>query len=185
MKRIAWVLCLLILAGCAEKDTSLDRAMALRTKVLSSEISFDAALTANYGDKTVSFAMECQADQQGNVTFRVTQPESISGITGTVTASGGKLTFDDAALAFPLLADGLLTPAGAPYIMMKTLRSGYISLAGQEGEYYRVAIDDSYADDALHLDFWLDALDTPVRCDILWKGRVLLTMDVTNYRILS
>ena len=184
MKRCALVLCLLLLAGCASKENEMDRALGLRTRILSSAVSFDTTITANYGDKTCSFSMECSADTKGNVTFTVKQPESISGITGKISAAGGRLTFDDVALACPLLADGLLSPAGAPYIMVKTLRSGYITSAGQDGELFRVAIDDSYADDAMHLDFWLDGGDNPVRCDILWKGRVLLTMDVTNLRFL-
>lgn len=185
MKRIALLLCLLLLTGCAAKENELDRAMALRQKILASELSFDAAITANYGDKIVSFATECAADKNGNLTFKVTQPESIAGITGTVSAAGGKLTFDDAALAFPLLADGLLSPAGASYVMVKSLRSGYITWAGQDGDNLRVGIDDSYADDAMHLDFWLDGEDTPIRCEILWKGRTLLAIDVTNLRFLS
>lgn len=38
---------------------------------------------------------------------------------------------------------------------MKTLRSGYITSAGMDGGRLRLTIDDSYEDDALHLDIWL------------------------------
>jgi len=35
---------------------------------------------------------------------------TISGITGSLSQNGGKLTFDDKALAFDVMADGLVSP---------------------------------------------------------------------------
>jgi hypothetical protein len=45
----------------------------------------------------------------------------------------------------------------------------------------RVAIDDSYGEDALHLDIWLDENDLPKRGEILWKGRRILSLDIENF----
>lgn len=182
MKRIlAMMLVLFTLSGCAGQGSELDRAMALRTKLLAQPVAFDAKVTADYGDVIHSFSLSCQSDVQGNVTFTVTQPESIRDITGTVSAGTGKLTFDDKAIAFDLLADGQLSPVSAPWIFIKALRSGYLTSCGKEGEYLRLAVDDSYAEDALHLDIWLGSDDLPVRADILWQGRRLLSMDVANF----
>lgn len=181
MKRIAILLCVLLLTGCSGRNQEIDRAMNLRAKLLANAVSFDAGITADYGDKTYTFSMHCKADSQGNLTFTVTEPELISGITGTVSASGGKLTFDDVALAFDLMADGQFSPASGPWLLMKTLRSGYLTSCTQEADTYRVSIDDSYNDDALHLDIWLGSADVPVRGEIIWQGRRLLTIDVKNF----
>lgn len=156
--------------------------MALRTKLLAGSVAFDAAITADYGDKTYTFAANCIVDTQGSLTFTVKEPESIAGITGTISANGGKLTFDEHALAFQMLADGQVTPVTGPWILMNTLRSGYLTSCGTEGQRIRLSIDDSYKDDALHLDIWLDADDLPERGEILWQGRRVLSISVSNFQ---
>ena len=186
MKRIAAILCLvLMLTGCSGAGAELDRAMTLRAKLLAAQgVSFDSVITADYGDKTYTFSASCKIDGQGNLSFTVQEPKSIAGITGTVSQTGGKLTFDDKALAFDVLADGLVSPVSGPWLLMKTLRSGYLTSCGVQGDYLRLAIDDSYADDALHLDIWLDGGDIPVRGEILWQGRRILSLEVKNFQIL-
>ncbi len=182
MKRMLACLCLLLLlCGCSEENADVSRGMVLRTKLLAQGVQFDTEITADYGDKTYTFSAQCSADANGNLTFTVTKPDAISGICGTVSAAGGKLTFDGKALAFPLLADGQITPVSAPYVLLKTLRSGYLTSGTAEGELYRLAIDDSYADDALHLDIWLDDQNIPVRGEILWQGRRILSLTVKNF----
>lgn len=183
MKRMAAVVCLvLLLAGCSAAQEDLDRAMALRAKLLAATgCSFDATVTADYGDLSYTFSMSCSTDEQGNLRFSVTEPQTIAGISGTVSATGGKLTFDDKVLSFALMADGLVTPVSAPWLLVKTLRSGYLTSCGQEGDGLRLSIDDSYADDALHLDIWLGEGDVPVRGEILWQGRRLLSIQVENF----
>lgn len=186
MKKLVSVLVLLlVLTGCAGNNGELDRAMALRAKLLAaSGCSFDAVITADYGDKTYSFSVACTSDGQGNVTFTVNEPESIAGITGTISGEGGKLTFDDTALAFELLADGQVTPVSAPWLLVKTLRGGYVSACGVDGEQIRISVDDSYEEDAMHLDIWLGEGDLPVRGDILFDDRRILSLEVKNFKIL-
>ena len=125
--------------------------------------------------------MDCQCDSQGDLTFAVTAPETITGITGKVSDAGGKLTFDDTALQFDLMAEEQVTPVSAPWILMKTLRSGYITSAGMDGGRLRLTIDDSYEDDALHLDIWLGEDDCPEDAEILYKERRILSLKVTNF----
>ena len=174
---------LLFLGGCSGKQEELERAMTLRAKLLASECSFDAKITADYGDKLYVFAMTCQGDSRGNLTFTVTEPESIAGITGVISQDGGKLTFDDTALAFPLMADDQLTPVSAPWIFLKTLRGGYLASANMEEELLHLTIDDSYEEDALQLDIWLDGQNLPVQSDILYDGRRILTVQVSNFTL--
>ena len=95
----------------------------------------------------------------------------------------GTLTFDDVALHFPLLADNQVTPVSAPWLLLKTLRSGCLTSGGTSGELIRLSIDDSYDDDALHLDIWLDSQNLPVKAEILFRERKVLSLDVTNFKI--
>ena len=184
MKKLSVLLIvLLFLGGCSGKQEELERAMTLRAKLLASECSFDAKITADYGDKLYVFAMACQGDSRGNLTFTVTEPESIAGITGIISQDGGRLTFDDMALAFPLMADDQLTPVSAPWIFLKTLRGGYLTSANTEEELLHLTIDDSYEEDALQLDIWLDGQNLPVQSDILYDGRRILTVQVSNFTL--
>lgn len=185
MKRIfALILSMLLLCGCSGTAEQMDRAMALRGKIQQKEVAFAVALTADYGDKIHTFSMECRGDIQGNMKFTVLQPQSIAGITGVIAKDSGKLTFDDQVLAFDVLADGLISPVSGPWVLLETLRSGYLTSCAMEGEQLRLAIDDSYQEKALHLDVWLDSADLPKRCEIYWQGRRLLSMDVSNFTFL-
>lgn len=183
MKRVfAVLLSILVLSGCKNAENELSRAMALREQILSSNgCTFDAVVTADYGDQIYTFSMACQADNQGDLTFTVTDPESISGISGTVTQKGGHLTFDGKALSFEMLADGQVTPVTAPWLLIRTLRSGYLSACGKDEDNLKLAIDDSYEDNALHLDIWIDPQDTPIRAEILWQGQRVVSIEVRNF----
>lgn len=185
MKRLALVcLVLFLLCGCSTNSADMDRAMALRGKLQQKEVSFDASITADYGDKVHTFALQCQGDTIGNMKFTVTAPESIAGITGTVAKGNGKLTFDEKILAFDILADDLISPVSGPWVLLQTLRSGYLTSCSNEGELLRVSIDDSYEKNALHLEVWLNHEDTPQQCEIYWQGRRLLSIDVKNFSFL-
>ena len=180
-KALSLLLTVLLLTGCSETPKEMDRALALRTKLLqTSSCSFDAEITADYGDKLYTFGMACTADAKGNVTFQVTAPESISGITGQITREGGTLTFDDTALQFNLLADDQLSPVSAPWVLMKALRGGYMTSAGMEDGLLRLSVNDSYDDDALNLDVWLDSEDIPEKADICYDGKRILSIRVEN-----
>ena len=178
MKRLfLFVVCISILVGCKGNE-GMDAALALRSSVLqATSCSFSAVITADYGDMTYSFAMDCVADKKGSVRFTVTAPQTIAGITGVISTDGGKLTFDDVALAIPMLTDDQITPVSAPWILMRTLRGGYITSCADG----RITIDDSYADDALKLDITLGADNKPVMAEIYWKNRRILTLEVSSF----
>lgn len=185
MKKLAAVVLLAVmLTGCFSAKSELDRAMALRTKLLSAKgCSFEAEVTADYGDMLYSFGALCRSGEKGALEFELTSPESIAGICGRIANAKGEITFDDVAVAFPLMADGLLSPASGPWIFLKTLRGGYITAAGSEGELLHLNINDSYRDDALELDIWLDGEDNPVRAEICSEGRRYLSMNIKDFRM--
>ena len=127
--------------------------------------------------------MDCRADAAGEISFSITRPQSIAGISGSISDQGGSIRFEDQALYFPLLTDALLTPASAPWIFLKTLRSGYITSACMEESLLHVTVDDDYEEDALTVDIWLEG-ERPVRADILHDGKRILSVQVENFVLL-
>lgn len=181
---LAAMVCM-ILAGCAAEENCLETGMELRAKLLKAEeICFRADICADHGDTLDLFSLDCSADGEGNVAFTVTSPESIRGITGTISAETGKLTFEDTALYFPLLAQGRISPVSVPWVLVKTLRSGYLRSAGREEAGIRLTLDDSYEENALQLDIWLNDEDLPERAEVLCEGRLMVSMEIADVRIL-
>ena len=184
MKKWAFSLLFLIcLTGCGGSE-EIEKGMALRSTLLRSSGCFGAHITADYGEKIHQFSMNCNFDEAGNLSFTVTQPKEIAGITGNIQNSTGALTFDDTVLYFDLLTDDQLSPISTPWIFLKTLRSGYLTAAGEEDELLRLSMDDSYEEDTLHLDIWLDQENMPVRAEIVYDGRRILSLDVENFHFL-
>lgn len=186
MKRMCCLAVLVVLlAGCSAEDRALSDAMAFRDELLSARgCSFQARITADYGDSLYTFGASCQADEAGVVRFEITEPESLSGIAGTLSETGGTIPFADTALCFSLMAEEQVTPVGAPWFLLRTLRSGYITAACMEEDLLHITADDSYAENALTLDIWLREGKEPVRGDILYDGRRILAVDIENFRIL-
>ncbi|MDO5400197.1 MAG: hypothetical protein Q4F17_04345 [Eubacteriales bacterium] len=182
MKKLAVLaVCVLMLCGCSHQDRALETGMALRTRLLRAEkVCFDAQITADYGDRLYDFSMACQADAAGSLSFTVTAPETLAGITGAAGAQGGSLTFDGTALQFDLLAEGQISPVSSPWVLLKTLRSGCLTAASTEDGLIRLSMDDSYRDDALHLDIWLDCQDLPARADILYGQKRIVSLVIKN-----
>lgn len=186
MKRLLMIFLLVfLLTGCSDAESSVKPGMELRSQLLNGNgCKFDAVITANYGSAIQTFTMSCISDEAGNITFSVLEPDVISGITGKISQEGGRLTFDDQALAFSLLADGQITPVSSPWIFIKTLRGGYIRACETKKDGMHLIIDDSYEDDALQMDVYLSADNLPRQADILWRGKRILSIDVKNFTIL-
>ena len=180
MRKLFLFLIPIWLCGCA--STRVDPGLALRERVLENGCSFEAEITADYGDSLSVFTLDCVGAPDGSLTFTVTAPEAISGISGTLAAGTGKLHFADKALSFPLTADGLLSPVSAPWIFYRTLCAGNLLSSGKEGTATRLTIDDSFREDALRLDVWLNGEGNPIQSDISYKGQKYLSLSLRNFR---
>ena len=182
MKKLSILTVLLfLLTGCSTQETQLQRGMHLRDRLTRERCSFTAVIIADYGEYAYSFTLGCSTDDKGDVSFIVIEPESISGIAGKLTGDTGFLTFADTALAFPMLAEGEVSPVSAPWLMISALRGGYIVAAGPEGDLYRLTLKDSYAETALQVDVWLDGNDLPQKAEIFWQGRRVLSLHIEEF----
>ena len=164
-------------------ESNMDTALSLRQRVLSAPgCEFDCEITADYGNIIYSFLVNCKFDDQGALTFGVIEPKSISGISGVISSQGGSLTFDDEVLAFPLMADGYISPISAPWVFMKALRSGYIHSCSASNNGFCIRLHDSYAENSLEMDVWFDENDIPFHSELLWQGRKILSLNVKNFQ---
>ena len=182
MKRIiVCILAVVFLCGCRNND-DIGPATALRKELQNAAgCSFEAVVTADYGETVYTFVMDCVVDETGQLQFEVTEPDTISGITGTISGDEGALTFDEQVLAFDTMADGYISPVLSPWVMINSLKSGYITSCGELDNGHRITLNDSYAEDALEMDVWIDQEGKPVHCEILYKERRCLTIVVENF----
>ena len=175
---------LLFLAGCSSSQDELDRAVSFRSKISNTPCSLTAKITADYGTTICTFVMDCVVSKSGDITFSVKEPETIQGITGVVSETGGDLRFDDKILGFPLMAEETISPVSGPWLMMQALRGGYIQSCGKDGDNLKIVIDDSYCNEALQAHIWIDQSDCVVFCEIIWQGSRVLSIEVENYKFL-
>ena len=179
------ILAVLCLTGCGKENPELERGLALRARAQQAgSCSFSAQLEADFGDQLYEFSLDCQTSSEGKMAFQVTGPETISGITGTLSQEGGALTFEETALAFPMLSQGLVSPVSGPWLFWKALTAGCITSACVEGEALRLSLSDSYEESALQLDIWCDGEDLPARVEICQEGRRILTISLSNFMFL-
>ena len=185
MRRMPLVLLLIfLLSGCTRGESDLNRVVKLREAINKCDsCSFTAVITADYADKIHIFKMACKADSGGDMTFEVIEPSTISGITGSFSKDTGMLTFDDQVLMFEMLADNQITPISAPWLLMETLKSGYLGACGPDGENLRIQIDDSYYADTIRADVWVNENNEPVRAEFIWKGKRIVSIDVADFLI--
>ncbi len=186
MKRITalFVMCL-FLCGCKSSTKEMDNALRMRQKLLNSQsCKFDAQVTVDYSDKVYTFLVQCHGDREGNVSFKVLEPESIAEISGVISENGGDLTFDDTVLAFETLVNDTITPVVAPWLMLRSLRGGYIRQCAKTESGICIDIDDTYRDTNLRSEILLDAQGCPVQAEMYYDGNRILTVYVTNFVLL-
>lgn len=180
--KLIWIVVLLIsLTGCHGQANNNSNALQFRQMLNQSNgCSFYAVITADYKDIVHTFEMDCMVEQNGDLSFTVAKPDTIAGITGRITASGGALTFDDRVLSFETIADGLLSPVIAPWILVRALRSGYVAAESQASISSQALIHDSYRGEMLELDMtFTDGL--PVSAEIIWENYRYLTVSVDSF----
>lgn len=174
---------MLLLCGCRSVESDLDTALSLREN-LSGGCAFSAEVTADYGDSVYTFELDCRSNADGSLNFTVVSPETISGISGKLSATGGQLQFDESVLAFPMLVEGEVSPVSAPWLMLHSLQGGYIRGCGKDGDQLKMMIDDSYAQEPLQVELWLDAAANPQTCEIMWQNRRILSLKIKSFSFL-
>ncbi|MBR3978069.1 MAG: hypothetical protein IKJ94_00405 [Oscillospiraceae bacterium] len=163
----------------------MEQALKFRNSLQqASSVSLDAVITADYESIIHTFKMNCLWDTGDQMKFTVLEPDSISGIAGTISQESGKILFDDKALFFETMADGQVSPISATWLMMRAMKSGYIKGAGSSEGGYLVQLDDSYNENALNLNLQLNEACEPMSAEIFYDGRRVVSISVENFKIM-
>ena len=172
----------LLLTGCTFVEEPIDEILELRKSVMESEsCSFQSTIYADYGELSYKFQLDCTTDNDGKMHFTVIHPESISGITGMISEEDASLTFDDKVLAIPMLADNQIVPIAAPWVFLKTMKSGYIHGCSKTDDGLLVILDDSFENCPLRVELHLDTTNVPVLADIYWNQYCIMSVMIENF----
>lgn len=175
---------IVLLVGCGKETAGeVEQAMAFRSTLLEADgCSFTGKITADYGNNVWEFTVDCHADGEGNLSFEVVEPEPIAGITGTVEAQGGKLTFDDKALGFGLLAENRISPVSCPYMVARSWCTGFISAAGYDDSGLRMTVETTFEERPLTVDTWLDQeKGVPIFSEVCYNRERILWMSISEF----
>lgn len=187
VQKLGWLALLLaLLTGCAGTETAQpsQKALNFRTALMDAGgCSFTAEVAADYGSRVYTFTLDCDYTVDGEAHLTVTSPETISGISATVSADGAQVEFDGASLDFGQMANGYVAPMAVPWLLGNCWLREYISNAGSDGELERITYLQGYNEAELTLDTWLDAEGTPVRCEVSWDGTRCLTVTLSDFQL--
>ena len=179
-------LCLLTACGSKETD-ELQAAMDFRAALLQAEgCPFTAAVTADYGDRSYEFTLDCVCRTDGTATVTVCAPQTIAGISASVQQAGAQLEFDGMALDFGTMADGTVSPVSAPIRLCQCWAQEYISAAGMEEENLRVTYEQGYDSETLTADTWFSPENgVPIFAQICYNDQIILKMTLTDFSMNS
>ncbi len=185
MRRVFAVLtlCALLFAGCAKEEEVLDPAIEFRAAILQAGgCSFHAGIEADFGETVERFAVDCDYSTDGTAVLTLTEPETIAGITASVTEHGGKITYDGMSVDFGLLASGNVNPAAAPALTAICWSGEYISAAGWEEDVYRVTYEKDFDEKRLLIDTYLKN-DLPILAEVCYNNQRILKLELSDFSL--
>lgn len=168
------LLAVALLSGCAGTEGEEKEFSAFREN-LAGTVSFQVDISADYIDSVERFSLDCTRDPSGLLTFRVTEPEEIREITGTVSGDTGSLSFDDTVLAFPLMIRERISPVSGPWLVLHALDKGYLTALTREGELLHAALEADLNGTGVTVDVWLQG-EALVSGEIAWQGIRQMTL---------
>lgn len=170
-----------LLCACASERSAVSPAIAFRAELVQAGgCSFQAEITADFGDTVQSFSMDCSSDSEGRTELTVTAPETIAGITATVSDSGGTITYDGMAVDFGLLANGNVIPAAAPALVTACWTGEYIASGGDEDGRYRATYEKNFDEKRLLVDTWFEN-GVPICAEICYNQQRILKLTISDF----
>ena len=187
MRRFAAIqilLCICVLfTACGTESQTLAPAIEFRAALVQAGgCTFRAEVRADFGETVAFFCMDCDAEADGILRLTLTAPETLAGITATVTDAGGKVTYDGMALDFGLMAGGNVIPAAAPALAVDCWIREYIASAGQEEERYRVTYEKDFDEKKLVVDTWYEN-GVPICAEVCYNDQRILKLLISDFTL--
>lgn len=182
MRRWMAVFALLLpLWGCSAQENQLEEALHFRASLTQAGgCSFVGTITADFGDSVEQFTVSCRVSSDATTELTLLEPETLEGVTATVSADGGTVAYDGLMVEFGLLAQGNLIPAAAPAVVAGCWSSAYISSAAHDADGYRVTYERDYEEKRLTVDtFFKNGL--PYYAEVCYNQACVLQLEISNY----
>ena len=158
MKRILILpLCLLLLCGgCGKKSGAAADIQAQYGRIDTAQMEAEVTFHTTQEDR--AFTLQCAFTPESS-TVTVTAPETVKGITATVSGDELTIAYDGAVLSAG--SAGTLGPVNALPWLLRAIGSGYLLEEGRESldgtDCYRLTLDVGTAAAPLKCTAWLDA----------------------------
>ena len=177
------LLTVLLLSGCAGAGDVLAPAIEFRAALVQAGgCSFTAEVTADDGEAVETFTLDCTVDETGAVHFEVVQPQTLAGITATVSADGGTITYDGMAMDFGLFANGNVIPAAAPALVVCCWRQEYLAAAGTDETGYRATYEKDFDEKRLVVDSWFEN-GIPICAEVCYNNQRILKLTLSDFQL--
>ena len=177
--RQAFVAALLILslglAGCAAAGDE-NRIDAIRRRLETSTVEYEAEVTAFIGEETDSFTLSCAETAEGPV-VTVLSPEMLSGVTARL-GPDGELRFDG--LAVPLRETEGVSALSALPMALSILRSAHLDLVWREGDTLTAQF---ISEDDLALRASFTPEDALSAAEFIADGKTAVRLRVTKWNL--
>lgn len=182
-RRMALVLAIcLLLCGCTATDLAMNEAIEFRSALVQSgQCSYTAKICADFGETVEEFTLSCSSLADGTTELTILEPQTLAGLTATVTNAGGTVTYDGMAVAFGLLADGALAPAAAPALTVACWSSEYIAYAETLDSGIRVTYEKGYDAAAIQVDTWFEN-SLPIYAEVCYNGERVVQMTFSDFQ---
>lgn len=179
---IALVVLCLFLCGCSEKKSAVSPAVEFRAQLVQAGgCSYIAQICADFGENVETFTVSCRSLADGTTELTILQPESLEGLTATVTQKGGSINYDGMAADFGLMADDSLAPAAAPALMVACWSSEYIAYGGAEEGRYRAGYEKGFDEAVLKVDTWFEN-HLPIYAEVCYNDMRILRLTITEFQ---
>lgn len=181
LKRLLPVLfvCLcLTLSACGGNDIETRYGAFSQELSQSESLSFNAALRAEYEDRSVDFTLNCRRDSSG-CTVTVLEPEIVAGIKATLKPGSSGLEFQSMILDTGDLDNRGLTPMSALPALARAMESAHLESCWEEAGLYAVQL---IADDHLSASVWFQPETMePLRAELISDGHVTVKCDISEW----
>lgn len=176
-KLIPFILCIMLLAGCAETPTAeLERFS--QSVYQAQKLQFSAKVRAEYAEKTSEFELLYSKEGERE-RVEVISPELLAGIAAEVSDDGLSLEYEGAMLDIGTLDEAGLSPMSALPLLARAMSDGHTEICWTEGESIaaRIVPEDGYA-----VTLWLSRELVPLSAEISYDERSVVFIEITDWR---
>ena len=185
MKRYAAMLICLaaLLSGCAAEQTDT-RAEDLQRKYAAMDgYAATVELTTAERDESTRYRLDVKSEG-GETRVTVLEPETIAGVSATVSGDALSLVYDGMALSAGGAATELNAVNGTDAVV-RAAAEGFIAEHNHErygdADALRLCLETELNGETLHVAVWFDEQDAPLYAEIERDGWVMQYLEFTNF----